>query len=274
MAILKEALKAVPVVGSVLGSFFNANQQEKQNRRSENFSREMYGRQRADALSDWNMQNAYNDPAAQMQRLKDADLNPNLVYGNGADAGAPAPMRQSQSQQPNFKAPQVDAGGIVQNAMMMKQIQSNIAKTDAETEAIKATTTGTQFKNDLNQKIGLDKMAENYAWATDKVAIESQRANSEYEAFKAGTDNDFGKGSIAAKAQNAKFHQTVQELKNMETRGDVLQAESAIKQFEKRLTDQGISPNSPWYAKILGDLLIEVGILPSITQGIKTMKIK
>lgn len=29
----------------------------------------------------WNMQNEYNSPANQMQRLKDAGLNPNLIYG-------------------------------------------------------------------------------------------------------------------------------------------------------------------------------------------------
>ena len=31
----------------------------------------------------WNMQNAYNTPSAQMERLQAAGLNPNLVYGNG-----------------------------------------------------------------------------------------------------------------------------------------------------------------------------------------------
>ena len=31
----------------------------------------------------WNMQNAYNTPKAQMQRLKDAGLNPALMYGQG-----------------------------------------------------------------------------------------------------------------------------------------------------------------------------------------------
>lgn len=35
----------------------------------------------------WNMQNEYNSPAAQMQRLKDAGLNPNMIYGQSA-AGA------------------------------------------------------------------------------------------------------------------------------------------------------------------------------------------
>lgn len=32
----------------------------------------------------WNKSNAYNSPQAQMQRLKDAGLNPNMMYGNGS----------------------------------------------------------------------------------------------------------------------------------------------------------------------------------------------
>lgn len=47
----------------------------------------------------WNRQNAYNTPEMQMQRLKEAGLNPNLIYGSGqastgnADApkGSPVP---------------------------------------------------------------------------------------------------------------------------------------------------------------------------------------
>lgn len=32
----------------------------------------------------WNRQNEYNSPQAQMQRLQEAGLNPNLIYGNGS----------------------------------------------------------------------------------------------------------------------------------------------------------------------------------------------
>ena len=38
-------------------------------------------------LQMWNLQNAYNDPAAQMERLQKAGLNPNLVYGCGNVTG-------------------------------------------------------------------------------------------------------------------------------------------------------------------------------------------
>lgn len=42
-------------------------------------------------VQNWHMQNSYNTPAAQMQRLKAAGLNPDLMYGNGA-AGVQAPL--------------------------------------------------------------------------------------------------------------------------------------------------------------------------------------
>lgn len=261
---------AITAGAGLLGAGGNAISQGKMNKRAERFSREMYDKQRGHAVSDWHMQNAYNSPEAQMQRLKEANLNPNLVYGSGSVAQEASTPRGSNASQPNFKAPQLDLGSVVQQAMMTKQIQSNIARTDAETEAIKERTAGDAFKNELNRTIGLERMAENYQWASDKVAIDSQRANAEFEAFKAGTDNYYGKGSMAAKAANAKFHQTIQELENSKQLGDIRRSEAAIKAFEKRLTDQGISPNSPWYTKILGDLLIESGLMPAIKNFIKS----
>lgn len=144
---LKAVAKNIPVIGGVLGNIFNASSQNKQNQASQAFSREMYGKQRADALSDWNMQNAYNDPSAQMQRLSSAGLNPNLVYGNGADAQSSSSVRSSNVESPTFKAPQVDVGGVVQSAMMTKQLQANIARTEAETERIKTDTQAMLYQN-------------------------------------------------------------------------------------------------------------------------------
>ena len=52
------------------------------------------GRRKAEARANaqnikfWNMQNAYNTPAMQMQRFKDAGLNPNLIYGKGTPGNA------------------------------------------------------------------------------------------------------------------------------------------------------------------------------------------
>ena len=49
-------------------------------------------------LEMWHLQNAYNSPQAQMQRFKEAGLNPHLIYGKGSpgNAGSLAAPRAAQ----------------------------------------------------------------------------------------------------------------------------------------------------------------------------------
>lgn len=59
---------------------------------------DMQRRQNAWNLEQWNRNNAYNHPAAQLQRLKAAGLNPDLMYGQnagGAMGNSPAPAQGS-----------------------------------------------------------------------------------------------------------------------------------------------------------------------------------
>lgn len=69
-------------------------------------------------LSMWNRENEYNTPAAQMERLKKAGLNPALMYSQGTvgNAGSPAPAAstnpdysrfQSRANRPAFTLPDV-----------------------------------------------------------------------------------------------------------------------------------------------------------------------
>lgn len=56
-------------------------------------------------LRNWSLQNQYNTPSAQMQRLKDAGLNPNLIYQSGgavSQAGEIAAPSSSSFSQPTF----------------------------------------------------------------------------------------------------------------------------------------------------------------------------
>lgn len=73
-------------------------------KRSFDYSMEMAKWQNATNIHNWEMTNAYNSPVSQMGRLKEAGLNPNLVYQNGsstspasnphATVGAPVPTYQ------------------------------------------------------------------------------------------------------------------------------------------------------------------------------------
>jgi hypothetical protein len=56
----------------------------------------------------WKMQNQYNAPGAQMQRLQEAGLNPHLMYGKGTVGNAQA---MPQMQQTPYVAPRIDYTG-------------------------------------------------------------------------------------------------------------------------------------------------------------------
>lgn len=78
---------------------FNSMMHRKQRKHDQAMS-ELAHRQNVAA---WEMQNEYNTPANQMQRFKDAGLNPHLIYGKGtpgnADKIAPY-QRSTQSEYP------------------------------------------------------------------------------------------------------------------------------------------------------------------------------
>jgi hypothetical protein len=67
------------------------------NAKTRKWNEKILGQQRQWATEDWNRVNAYNHPTQQMARLREAGLNPNLVYGNGATTQAEA-VRGTQAQ--------------------------------------------------------------------------------------------------------------------------------------------------------------------------------
>ncbi|AXH76348.1 MAG: DNA pilot protein [Microviridae sp.] len=106
----------------LLSSGINAVIQSGENAKNRRFANWQYDKQRADALSDYHMQNAYNSPAEQMKRLKEAGLNPNLVYGGGATATGGA-VRSSSATSPNTSAPKISLGSPAASYLNAKQMQ-------------------------------------------------------------------------------------------------------------------------------------------------------
>lgn len=104
-----------PIIGAATAAIgaYNAIAQGRMNAKNRKWSEQRYDVQRKDALSDWAMQNEYNSPQAQMQRLKAAGLNPNMVYGSGTVAGN-ASSAPHETTTPPFRgeAPQLDPGSV------------------------------------------------------------------------------------------------------------------------------------------------------------------
>ena len=98
-------------------------------------------------LEQWNRNNAYNSPAAQMQRFKAAGLNPDLMYQQGTPGISSAP---AQGSNPIPKQPfrlDLDPTMFAQLGLIDSQ-KKNI---DADTQVKLADAEGRQQNNFINQ---------------------------------------------------------------------------------------------------------------------------
>lgn len=135
---------------SLLGNVFNLGGNKRTNQRQADFNTQMYERQRADALADWERNNAYNSPSQQMQRFKEAGLNPNLVYGQMQNA---QPIRSVDAKAPDFVAPRIDTsqvGDIVSNYYNIKQQDLAIKQQQKALEMANEQIKSQQMKNNYD----------------------------------------------------------------------------------------------------------------------------
>lgn len=136
----------VAAAAQIGGQAYNAYSVGKTNLKSRQFAESMYQWQRNDALADWDRINKYNSPTEQMKRLKEAGLNPNLIYGSGNAMPVASQVRSSSpgSYQPH--APQVDpsaVGDVIGRYFDVKMKQAQYDNLLATKENIEANTRAT-----------------------------------------------------------------------------------------------------------------------------------
>lgn len=99
------ASAGINAIGSIASNLFGQKMSYKNNvklmNHQNNLARENAVFANNMAIANWQMENEYNTPANQMKRLQEAGLNPNLVYGNGADATAGQIGKVGAPQAPN-----------------------------------------------------------------------------------------------------------------------------------------------------------------------------
>lgn len=141
------ALGAALISGgaSLLGNAVNAFSQNQANKQSMKIARY----QNAWNLEQWNRENAYNLPTAQMARLKAAGLNPNLVYGSGGATTTAASSPRAASA--NYQAVDfgLDAGvndavntymSYANYLMQQQHVNAQNELLKAQADAVKANT--------------------------------------------------------------------------------------------------------------------------------------
>lgn len=105
---------------SLINSMFQGIANRRQNKRMVDF---------------WNMNNAYNHPSAQMARLREAGLNPALMYGQGTTGNAPGFPRPEKEFQAEIGNPLAD----IQNTRIQNLQADNLRaqNTVLQNDAIK-----------------------------------------------------------------------------------------------------------------------------------------
>lgn len=142
----------------------------------------------------WNLQNQYNDPSAQMQRLRNAGLNPNLVYGGGNVAGL------TTSNAPQISAPEYSAPSMgrpetpqsrtfdrVMDAMSKYQQVRNQELTNEYTRQKIALLERAEDRRDLITQSKLDSMHSAYKLP----AVEEKETKRNWKAEQEALDKDW-----------------------------------------------------------------------------------
>lgn len=162
----------------------NRKYQEETNRENREHEKYMYELSRQDAQNDWKKQNEFNSPEQQMTRLRQAGLNPNLVYGNGATTTADT-IRSGEYASKQTEAPKVDNSGysdalnagsnqltmgfqMQQQQLQNKNIEANTSNLNEQNNLIKQeallkqTTNAGQLIKNADSQLQYDKAKQLY----------------------------------------------------------------------------------------------------------------
>lgn len=195
-------IAAIPGAAKAGGGFLQGHWNRKQARKNLdktiNANRELAQYAYQQDLEQWNRANEYNTPKAQMERYKEAGLNPHLIYGQGTpgntQVGSPKynPPSEDYSSVPAPQIPQLGEGlgAYLGTKLQMAQIDNVKANTDNVNAR-----TATEFWNSGLKEHELETMrpyqagilgnqaeASNYLKSqakskTDKDAAEAKRAD-------------------------------------------------------------------------------------------------
>jgi len=267
------------MAGSALaGQGINAAQQSSMNRKTREWNEKMYGMQRQHALQDWDMQNAYNNPAAQMARLKAAGLNPHLIYGGGP-GNVSQPVRSTDTKSWNPTPPQFDLGQVAKSALFtgvdleLKNVQRDRIQELTQVARQQALQQASQTAKNVQQvakdKFQLDqaKSLNNYVLEAAKLGVKQQEAN--IQSTMTNTQRTTQQIATEALMQQPNLRLALAEIdqrraniaKTEQERYNIIQdtrnkeRTGILQQLDIDLREKGINPNDPMYMRILGQAI-------------------
>lgn len=225
------------------------------NKQSNDSSKEVARENREFSLDMWNRNNEYNTPLAQMQRLKDAGLNPNLMYGQGTTGNSSAPASAEgrkptqysymeglqfwQNMKMNDQARQLQKSQTELNHAQAAKIEADTANTHAQ---MQNTLDTNQFNRESRPKI-----LEKYDLDNAGIKLSNEnlnKINAKIEAdinqIKANTQLTARQADVA----KASLGKIAIEVENAVKQGRSIDLQQVEQQFKNDLWKKGINPSS------------------------------
>ncbi len=216
---------------SIIDSIIRGAQDKKNIMRQSRANKQLAEYSYSKNYEQWLRENEYNTPAMQMQRLQDAGLNPNLVYGTGSVAGnttTQGPKYQQQAADYSKQSPKVQVAGALQNHMMMAQIKS-----------IQAATEEVDLRN---------------------IATKEQRGESPVKYT--GTSYVDKKGNIQVEktTKNKQYQEFIKRTELTKTQLSNAQFNTMISKWKAGLAAQNLNPNDNILLKTVADIINKLDI--------------
>lgn len=261
----------------------NVSAQEEINSKNLAFQTSMNQLNRKWALEDWSRNAQYNSPLQQMQRLREAGLNPNLVYGNGAQNTAQMVTR-TEAKAPTLVAPHVNpvevpniGGELAQyNAIKVQNQQVETQKAqqkllEEQANATALTAAGkvveiarSKFELGKAQAL-LDSTIEAAKLRVQGMQIQNTLAPLDYDLRAAvvrlqAAKTDVEVSNIIAdtekkRAETIAVGTSIQEVR---ARIDNLHREGKLQDFAVQLSNHGLTPHDPVYWRMFDEFINKI----------------
>lgn len=261
---------AITAGAGLLGQGANWAATSNMNKKNRAWSEHMYGKQLQDNYNQWTIQNQYNSPSNQMGLLKNAGLNPNLVYGHSSGGGSQAaPIKTPDVQRFESRSPEFNLGDVASRSFstyfdtQIKQAQYDNLKEQKTLIGEDIVYRQAQTANaiaDVKRKgfdLNLDSEVRDYTVEGKRIDVQKKRADLDYtlheDARKAlmNTQNLNESAARIAKmqidtgksmAEVARIYEDIKRIKQ----------DTRLKNYEADLAKEGIYRHDPlWLRSII-----------------------
>lgn len=270
-----EQAATITAGAQVASTGINAMAQSNLNKKTQAWNEKIMGQQRQQSLADWTMQNEYNSPQAQMQRLKNAGLNPNLIYGKIDNQSASVRSTDVKAWNPQAPKFELNAGQVMSSYFdtKMKVAQTNnlevqntnlalealyksalIDKVQSETETNQF---NLKFKSDIRDmsmqslEQGLRKTGLDIQMGEEKLT--SQRISNQTQI--ALQQPTIKSAILAVKQAELQQSKTMVETNKLREEIESIKQNQRLADFEEQLNKIGLTKSDPRWMRIVNEVV-------------------